>query len=138
MIEKYTFRPLKDHLENIFIDKIIEFKINDEIIKINNFKSIFNAYNYIIKNKNNLNYIKWYNQDQHKIEYYIKNQKLHNLNGPSIIIKIYEKNTFIKKKLIDKKVFYYINGNKLKYSEFKKHPSIRKEKLKRILKIKKK
>lgn len=132
MIKDYRIYLLQDKLApEIELNNIILFKINDEEYKLNQFKSLDLAYKKIMNNIDDITYINFRKNSlggYYIIEYYLKNRKLHRIEGPAHIIKLYEDGYFILKEK------YYINDKEFTKENWIKKPEIREIKLKRILK----
>lgn len=136
MKPNYDFSPLNTKFPIIDLETIMEFKVCDKIYILGNFKSLDDAYNFLTENKKDLTYIKYVddlnvlsvngkvNSIENCTTKYIKNGNYHKLDGPAVI-DVYS--SF-------KNEFFYIDGVEIEKKDFEKHPKVRQEKLKRILK----
>lgn len=112
-------------INTIIIDGKIYYKkdCKNDSMKIQNF------YRKIIKNSDKIEYIKYGNNSFNYAEMFLKNGKLHNLNGFAKVW--YNEN-------ISTVGYYYIDGLKLEKKDFLIHPKrkiwLREHKLERILK----
>ena len=139
MIEDYRINLVENI--NILEQKIIqvanikEFIINNKSYKLNNFKSLQEAYKFLSTNLQNLSYLKTeeftdYLYPEVSVKaFYMKDGCFHRLDGPSYIELIFNNNHYyIFKEL------YYIKNQILTKEEWQKSPELRKNKLKRLLK----
>lgn len=127
MRPNYEFCPMNDTFPVIQLDDIIEFIISNKFYELNNFKSLKDAYDFLTEHKKDLTYIKykytWIDGNYYNSTY-LKNGNYHRLSGPAMTE--YEKN--------EKKEYFFIDGLYIDKEDYKKHPEVRAQKLKRIVK----
>ena len=85
-LEILSFSPI-DSILSVLVEDIQEFKILDKSYTLNKFRSIKDVQSFLNENRKDLTFFKyWSDISDYGREMYIKNTKLHRLDGPAQLV----------------------------------------------------